>query len=82
MIYEVHRHYSVPKHSCVQLITWWLVGFFTVQEGDIIHSNSVACSGSICRSHITDAAEPNLRIERITFMILKDLVKDHEYQHY
>lgn len=70
----------LPSHKFTcstdeNLFTWWFVGFFTVQERDIIHSNNVMSSSSVHLSHIIRAAEPNLRTEMmmmITLMLLKD----------
>lgn len=58
-------------HVHENLFTWRLVGFFTVQKRDIIHSKNMISSRSVPQSRFIHATEPNLRTDMITFMVLK-----------
>lgn len=66
-----HEQYIHVYENCNEN-TWWLVGFFAVQKRDIIHSNNLTSGSSVRQSPFIHATEPNLRIEIILFMLLKN----------
>lgn len=45
--------------------TWWLVCFFTVKEGDVVHGNNSPPSGVELRCFFICAAKPNLRRQKL-----------------